>query len=246
MIILPGLAAPLIGLAGSALSGMFGAAGARRTNRVNQQEAARNRRFQERMRNTQWQAGVADMQAAGLNPALAYSQGGASSPGGSMPAAAANVVSSGLEASRMTKTMKLLDAQVSKTKEEAKGARAEATLKADRANYLTARGTLTDPSGRKTYGVPLLNDLIDSEVSSARAGATNTAALADRNRELARIAKPLGDLSGRMGEILPIIAMLTTAGGPASSMVRTLVRGRKSLPKVARKIPFQRPRSARR
>lgn len=47
-------------------------------------EAQGQRSFQERMRNTEWQAGIADMEAAGLNPALAYQQGGASSPGGAM------------------------------------------------------------------------------------------------------------------------------------------------------------------
>lgn len=45
-------------------------------------EAATNRDFQERMRGSQYQTAVGDMKAAGLNPMLAYSQGGAGNLGG--------------------------------------------------------------------------------------------------------------------------------------------------------------------
>lgn len=65
-----------VGAAGGLLGGIFG-------NNSAAAEAAKNRRFQERMSNTQYQRGVADMRSAGLNPALAYQQGGASSPSGS-------------------------------------------------------------------------------------------------------------------------------------------------------------------
>lgn len=49
----------------------------------NSAEAVKQRDFTERMSNTQYQRATADMQKAGLNPMLAYHQGGASSGPGS-------------------------------------------------------------------------------------------------------------------------------------------------------------------
>lgn len=61
----------------------FGQDAANEQRDFNAQQAQANREFQERMSNTSYQRATADMQAAGLNPMLAYHQGGASTPQGS-------------------------------------------------------------------------------------------------------------------------------------------------------------------
>lgn len=68
---------------GSAAGGMLDSDMAQdEANKFSSAQAAANRDWQERMSNTSYQRGMADMRAAGLNPMLAYSQGGASVPNG--------------------------------------------------------------------------------------------------------------------------------------------------------------------
>lgn len=64
------------------IPGIGDARAADRANKTNIKLAEENRTWQERLSSTAYQRAMADMKSAGLNPMLAYMQGGASTPSG--------------------------------------------------------------------------------------------------------------------------------------------------------------------
>lgn len=96
---------------------------AQASNQASAEQAQKQMDFQERMRATQYQTAMDDMQKAGLNPMLAASQGGAGTPTGAMgqvstanfksPISAA--VSSGAQYSALAADVNLKDQQATQT-----------------------------------------------------------------------------------------------------------------------------------
>lgn len=117
--------------------------GANDSNISNRQNAQAQMQFQERMDSTKYQRAVNDLNAAGLNPMMAYGNMATNAPNGALGFAAQNALGSAAEAYRASRstsaenalkkesesvqqaTVKSLDATASKTRQDEQTSRAQ-------------------------------------------------------------------------------------------------------------------------
>ena len=137
-----------------------GLTGAENTqNAFNAQEAQKQRDFEANMSNTQYQRGVADMRAAGINPALAMSTGGASVPSGA--AASAGSSPNGMNFSDLLQLL-MLKPQTMLMKAQAKATTAEAAK----------AGAETKKIAADTEGANLNNDWLAATLEARKRSVT--------------------------------------------------------------------------
>lgn len=122
-----------IGAIAGGVAGIGNYIGGKDTNEANLKIAREQMRFQERMSNSAYQRAMADMRAAGLNPILAYSQGGASAPSGASATmqnprigdVLTDTVNSGLKAAQVLPAVDQVQAQTTNTRTQTAKAIAE-------------------------------------------------------------------------------------------------------------------------
>jgi len=111
-------------------------------------------RFQERMSSTAWQRGVKDMRKAGINPMLAFMQGGASTPTGASfggEDVVTPAISTARQGMRLKRELSLLDEQVRNVQADTAAKGAQADLARHQALEVDTRAEMNNVNARTLW-----------------------------------------------------------------------------------------------
>lgn len=228
---------PLIAAALAAGAAGLSFWGQERANAANARQAKEQMDFQKQMSDTSYQRATADMKAAGLNPLLAYSQGGNSSPGGAS-ATMQNSANGALAATQQIQGLQLTAKQIENMDAQTKQTQSDTALKnldwtirnmerADRSR-MQDYFQMVDKDGKPVYGadgtktgaMPYAVWLAKQQAETSLRQSNSAAAVNETQSrmnqlEMPRMQRESDMYRGRFGEFIPYI---NSAGQAARSL----------------------------
>jgi len=238
----PGLWGMAGNLAGPLFQGGLSFLGGERANAANARQAQNQMDFQRQMSDTSYQRGTADMQAAGLNPMLAYSQGGASSPGGASSGisdAISPALNSGRAAQMAGATVENLKAQNANINANTQNTNADTLSKILQPASINAAidSTRQNTANAKTAGhqasqnLEFSRETFDADVSAAKAASMSANYRLAGEKNMAEFQKTaIGAVLPYITGILGSVNSAISGAGKVSDIIdttrRTTQRGR--------------------
>ena len=191
-------------------------------NDYNSAEAVKANAFSERMSSTSYQRTMADMKAAGLNPMLAFSQGGSSVPIGqrasftpvgdysaSTGAVYSQAESSASQAATAARAQKaqadVAEAQVNKIKEEIPLINRQAANTAQQASVLLATAEMLHQQAQLMKAQKVTQGEIQQQLRATVSKLVGETALINYD---VQAAKDLGNVGREAGQLKPFLELL--------------------------------------